>query len=339
MQDGLRFLGLDDISITQNPILDKQRSVRHYVGYMFNRTSRMFEWSGLPPTIPSQMLEQYLQYHGFAGICIPQKAPKIVHGIDIPPASSQTNQEPILYAFFGGLGGEPDAYYRPTKFTVSNPHLNFSETYTIGERCVIIKNDTRFIGLLPLFIRYASQLAENDISIRSSQINSRQHSVISAQTETEIDSARQFIKKQEEGEIGIIAEAPFIEGIKVQNGGVQSANNIIQLIELQQYIKASWFNEVGLNTAFNMKREYLSAQEVASNTDILLPLVDDMFECRKACCQIVNETFGTNWSVKKSSAWENKAQVSDADIQKAQAEADISSTNLDTAELGGVNHG
>ena len=87
---------------------------------------------------------------------------------------------------------------------------------------------------------------------------------------------------------------------------MQSANVIIQLIELQQYLKASWFNEIGLNANFNMKREYLSEEELQSSTDVLLPLIDDMLRCREEAIDLVNSTYGTSIKVKKNSAWENK---------------------------------
>ena len=143
-----------------------------------------------------------------------------------------------------------------------------------------MRNDTRAIGLFPMFLRYAQQLAENDISIRAAQINSRQRSIITAQTDREKEAAIHYLNQLEAGELGYIGEDTFFEGVDVVSAGSAAPNSIIQLIELQQYLKASWFNEIGLNTNFNMKREYLSAEEIAANTDVLLPLVDDMLYCR-----------------------------------------------------------
>ena len=90
------------------------------------------------------------------------------------------------------------------------------------------------------------------------------------------------------------------------------------MIELQQYLKASWFNEIGLNANFNMKREYLSTEEIQASTDLLIPLSDDMLMCREQGIKAVNELFGTNISVKKNSAWENK----DREIKVAQEQAE-----------------
>ena len=320
MKDGLRFLDDIEPQYTGALVLDKAASVRQYVAYMLARTNEMFEWEGLPDTIPSYMLEQLLQCHGAVTIC---------------KAETLYNQERLggtksgIFAFRAVFSKFPDIYLRPTGCIVANPALAESLTLTIGKDCEIIKNDTYCIGLLPLHYRYAEQLAENDVSIRSAQINSRIRTVISAETDREKESAEEYLKQIEAGEIGVRAETPFLEGVKVQSAGSAPPNGIIQFIELQQYLKASWFNEIGLNTNFNMKREYLSAEEIAANTDILLPLVDDMLHNREQAAERINAMFGLNISVHKNSAWENKMRESEAEIEAMEEQTEEGSENND----------
>lgn len=298
-------------------ILDKKSSIFNYMMLMLDRTNQMFEYSGLPETIPKEMLELYLQVNGHIGF---------------------VNWNGELYALPGGMGGAPDPYYRPTLYIIANPALGGSQSCKIvnylppydrvnwdsSPECVLMKNDTNFRGLFYLCSRYSTQLAENDVSIRSAQINSRQQALISASTDRDVASANNYIKGIEDGKLCAVAETPFIDSIKAANLSVQGANNIIQLIELQQYLKASWYNEIGLNANFNMKREYLSEEEIRSSTDVLLPLIDNMLVCREEALDLVNSTFGTNISVKKNSAWENKQdEVSTA---QDQAEADVEAT-------------
>lgn len=296
-------------------ILDKKTSIYNYVMLMFDRTNQMFEYSGLPDTIPAYMLELYLQVNGH--VCVTE-----VNG--------------NLYAIPGGLGGAPDPYYRPTLYVAANPGLGFSKSMKIlnhlppfakqdyqGE-CVLIRNDTNLRGLFYLCSRYATELAENDVSIRSAQINSRQQTFIAANTDKQIASADAYYDNLEKGKITAVGDQAFLDGIKVSNVSVQGANSIIQLIELQQYLKASWFNEIGLNANFNMKREYLSEEELRASTDVLLPLIDDMLRCRVDAVSVINSTYGTNITVKKNSAWENKQK--ELDVEEAQAEADVAAT-------------
>lgn len=261
---------------------DKEECLRNYVVYMLNRTQRMFEYEGLPDTIPQRMLEMMLQINGFA--CFAERDGK-------------------LYAFWGGLGGEPDEYYRPTICTVSNPALKFSDTYKIGEDCVIVRNDSFLYGLIPLFRRYASAMVENDLSFRIASINTRITSWITAPDDSTKDAGNKYLKDVEAGDLGVCASNEFLDGIKVQPT-VNSQRTFTDLIEYQQYLKASWFNEIGLNANYNMKREKLSTTESQMNSDALLPLCQDMLMNRQQCLDEVNAMFGTNISVSFSSSWE-----------------------------------
>ena len=302
----------------QCDILDKKKSIYNYVLMMFDRTNQMFEYKGLPDTIPPYMLELYLQINGHIGWL-------------------EWNGK--LYALPGGWGGAPDPYYRPTIYIVANPALGgshdckivnhlppFDETvWSTKPDCVLMRNDTNMRGLFYLFSRYATELTENDISIRSAQINSRQQSIIAASTDREIASARAYIKALEDGKLeAVMDQAMATKGIRATNVSVQSANVIIQLIELQQYLKASWYNEIGLNANFNMKREYLSEEELMAQTDTLIPLIDDMLRCRQEAIEAVNSTFGTSISVEKNSAWENKQK--ELETEQEYKEAQVEST-------------
>lgn len=325
--NALRFLDLNDVNvpIQSCDILNKSGGVRQYVAYMLDRTNSMFEWSGLPETIPQSMLELYLQIFGYAAF---------VEVKDSWPTASPNNirTSPGVYIFFGGIGGERDIYYRPKTFTLANPRLQNSVNCTIkyseddapGDNpCVVMRNDTNYMGLLPLYNRYATQMVENDISIRSAQINSRAQVGISASTARDQESARKYLDALEAGRLATIGETAFLDGIKIANVTTQSANTIIQLIELQQYLKASWYNELGLNANFNMKREYLSRDEIATTTDVLLPLVDDMLDSRRIACELINSTFGLNISVEKSSAWNNKQQEVLSSLAESAKNAEI----------------
>jgi hypothetical protein len=87
----------------------------------------MFEYMGLPETIPYRELEKLLQNNGYAFI---------------------TEVEGELYAFGGGLGGEQDVYGNPSKITINNVALNFNKTLDIKKDGVLIHNDDSLIGLL-----------------------------------------------------------------------------------------------------------------------------------------------------------------------------------------------
>lgn len=272
---------LDRFSCDLYEFEKKKECLRDYVIYMLDRTQRMFKYEGLPDTIPQRMLEMQLQVNGFS--CI-------------------AKHEGELYAYWGGLGGEPDVYLRPTVCVVSNPAQKFSKTFKIDEDCVIVRNDSYLYGLLPLFRRYASAMVENDLSFKLASINSRIQALITAPDDTTAEAGNKYLEDIEDGKLGVIASNEFLDGLKAQP--VQgSMRTFTDLIEYQQYLKASWYNEIGLNANYNMKREKLSTTESQMNSDALLPLVDDMLEQRRLGVERINEMFGTNITVDFDSSW------------------------------------
>jgi hypothetical protein len=196
-----------------------------------------------------------------------------------------------------------DEYYQPTKYIVANPALNLTKDFTIGEDCVYCRNDYNALGLTPLISRYCGLMTENCLTVRLSDINMRMMSLLSAPDDTTLQSAKQYMKDLEDGKLGVVGEAPFFDGLKVQSKSIGNGDYMIQFIELQQYLKGSLYNELGINANFNMKREALSGQEVALNDDALMPLIDDMLKQRRAMCDELNEMFGLNVSVDYGSTW------------------------------------
>ena len=284
---------------------DKAKVFENYCKYTFTRTQSMFTYEGLPDTIPVQWLESYLQRNG--SCCIAEHEGK-------------------LYALLGNAGGEPDEYYQPTIYTVANPALNLSKSYKIGEDCVYCKNDYDAIGLVPLVSRYCGLMTENLLTVRISDINMRMMNLLSAPDDNTLQSTKQYLKDLEDGKLGVVGETPFFEGLKLQSKGVGNGDYMIQFIELQQYLKGSMYNELGINANFNMKREALSGQEVALNDDALMPLIDDMLKQRRAMCDELNEMFGLNVSVDYGSTWHSnvveKQLVSEEELGADTAESE-----------------
>lgn len=281
---------------------NKSNNVQQSMLYMFNRTQSMFTYTGLPDTIPERMLEMYLQING--NVCIADITEQDL-------AENPNNPKTGLYAFTGGLGGIPDAYYRPTVYTVANPYLNISKQYEIDKDCVVICNDSFYLGLAPLYQKFATAKVENELSIFVAMINSRIPTLISSGNDQTRKSAETYLKRIADGDIGVIADNDFIGQLQVVPYGTTGTHTITDLIELEQYIKASWFNTLGLNANYNMKRESINSGESQLNNDALLPLIDDMLNNRREGLSKVNAKYGTNITVDLSSSWKDNQQEID----------------------------
>ena len=263
----------------------KEHNIKKLNERMLSRTLSMFNYTNLPETIPVVELEKQLQTNGYTFI---------------------TEVEGKLFAFEGGLGGEPDVYGKPTNITISSPALNFNKTLDIETEGVLINNDDLQLGLIDLFNRYNTLLIENEITMFLNTYNTRIQTLISSGDDTTRESAELYLKKIIDGELGIIGENRLFEGLKVQNATMGNADITTQLIELNQYLRATLFNEVGLNANFNMKRERLNSSEVDMNIDNLYPFIDNMIANRKQGIDKINELFGENIGVEFGSIWSKR---------------------------------
>ena len=299
------FLGLDS-NIIYN-YMNKRKNVADMVTYMFNRSNIMFKYHNLPETIPETELEKLLQTNGFAII-------------------GKINND--LYAINGGLGGETDVYNRPTIATVSVPYLKYNDTWEIEKDCVVIKNDTNAIGLIPMFVKYCTLMNENEITMMLATVNKRIQNLLSANDDNTVESARQFLKDVFEGKQGVIAENKLFDSLKVNNSSTNAQVNLKDLFEFEQYLKASMFNEIGLSANFNMKRERLTSAEIETNSDNLYPLVDDMLNNRRIALEKINEMFDTDIEVEFNSSWDYRV-FNGASIHNPETEIETTDIDVD----------
>lgn len=275
-------------------ITDKSKSSKAYFKYLLSRTQMMFKYTNLPDTIDPILLERMLQINGVA--CI-TKAPN-------------DSEDSALYAFSGSFGGELDIYYRPTKFVVANPHLGkegFSKEVIVNgteqHTGVIMYNDSEWQGLTPLIARYASLMTENVLTTRIADIMLRKMDIIIAGTDKAKKSSDLFLKQLEDGKLASLADSTFFESIRTLPVSNYNGSYLIQFIELQQYLKGSFYNELGLRANYNMKREAIGEGESTLDADSVLPLCENMLNSRRKCIALVNQLFDTNISVDYNSAW------------------------------------
>lgn len=282
---------------------NKAKCIDNKISYMLSRTQSMFSYSGLPDTLNARIIELYLQVNG--NLCITDI------GEDIINKSGHPDLTPGLYAFTGGMGGEYDIYYMPTLYSVSNPYLNYSKNLKIDYDCIVIPSDSMYYGLLPLFQKYATALTENELSMNIATIVLRLQALISASDDNTKKSAEKYLQDIISGKIGIIGENAFFENdLKVTPYATTGAHTTIQnIIELEQYLRATWYNDLGLNSNYNMKRESINSGESQLNNDALLPLVDNMLKCRQDGFDKVNKKYGTNIKVELNSSWSYNAEA------------------------------
>ena len=296
--------------------LPKGDILNSYILYDLARMHSMFKYNGLPDTIPQKWLEHYLLVNGQ---CV-----FIKDGED-------------LIATTGGMGGLPDRYYIPTQYIVANPYVKpeTRKTYTIGEDCVLIRNDTYSQGILPLLIRYDSQLVENDVTMNVADIIARAMLTMSAIDTQTKESIEKWLCDLRKGKLSAIGELPAMVGNQDRSLNItpfqQVAAIFTDLIEYHQYLKAGKYNELGLNANYNMKRESINSNESQLNDDMLHPLIDDMLARRREALEEVNKMFGTNITVDFNSAWKTNEVEEELTLEQMESVTEDMTTSEEVA--------
>lgn len=286
-------------------VSDKDALIQSYATYMLANTLQMFEYKGLPESVPQKELE-------------------ILHQINRFAVWKKVNEK--IYVFYAGLGGVLDEYYHPTRAVISNPYLNYSADLEIDKDCVVSWNDQCRIGLCPMFNKYATLLAETDISIKFAIQNARIPYLVGANDDNTKDSIEKVFEKIRKGDFGVILNKKLFESnngqsMFTQEFGARNQNNIKDLIELKQYLKSSWYLELGIQSNYNMKRESLNSNETTMDESVLLPLIDDMLSQRKRDMEKVNKMFGLNITVELSSSWKKIREEIKNELEKQELES------------------
>ena len=305
---------------------NKAMLIDSYFKYMMNKTLEMFEWKNLPETIPQRELELILQLCRFAIF-----------------TKSKTKDGEKLFVFYGGLGGMPNEYYQPTQAIVSNPYLKFTAVLNLDDyiknngNAVVGWNDAMHIGLFSLHNRYACLMAETDLTLKYQLINMRFNNVLTADNDATKESLKEMYKDVADGTgFGIIVTSKFMEQTNVDKIELRSQSHQMQLkdtIETKQYLLGSWYNEIGLNANYNMKRESINESEADLNEDSLLPFIDNMLKYRKLIAKQLNEKFPdllTNGKVdvEISSSW--KKLRKEIKLREEQQKTEIKETSEDS---------
>ena len=281
------------------PFKEKMTANLFYLMQYFNRTLNMFEWTGLDD-VKKPYTELFQQLNGYSVLL------KCEDKYYITPAT---------------FGGECDPYFLPKHVIVANPWANgikgFNGTHTINEDCVLLKNDSTMCGVYPIINRYTTLLVENDISLMNCDILSRIVALLSVADDKGKKEAERYIKQIIKGEFSVFGSKSFYDDMNLQAQPISSVSSSImqELIEFEQYLKGALSHELGINYSFNMKREALNSAESELNNQYLIPLIDDMLQCRKQFCDNARDVFGAEIDVELSSVWLNNQKENEAETE------------------------
>lgn len=263
-------------------ICDVQQNYDFYFKWLLSKLCQCFVLKNLPETINPIYLKSHLLLDG--NICV-------------------TDFNDKLYACIGAPGGEPDEYYVPTLYTIANPILG-SKQVKVGQNGVVIYNtaidQNQFFegGLFQLVKQTATLLADNIVSINCAQINTRVEAVFTADSEGQAVAGEAVLKKLYSGQPFQVLRSDIVEKMQVNPiATAATSNKIRELVELHNYIRANFFQSIGIKSNDVMKKERLITDEIEQQNDYLAISILDIITSWQAGFDKVNEMYGTDIQV------------------------------------------
>ena len=272
-----------------------------------SKTLTMFKYKGLPDTIPYEILENYLQTTGKVFI--------FKYDDDLIALPIELNHDKVDY------------YNRPTTGNIFLNDENKLITVDLKDG-VLISNDYLQLGFTELFNKYSYLINQSELTLYIANIWKRASKIISASDDSTIQSAKEYVNKIENGDISIISTNPIFNDLNITTDNVTSVS-LSELIQYDNYFKSNLFNEIGLSSNKDMKKERLITSEIEQNNNVIYPFVDNMIDCRKTGISKVNDMFNLNISVEFNSSWNEDTEPKE-DSQTLETESKEDSQTLET---------
>lgn len=247
----------------------------YWMNVLFERTVRLFVWNGPDEDgIPQKEIETALMIGGMCGI---------------------TNKyKKKLAAFNGYYAGTPTVYYdRFEDFSVHSPV--YSGVLKVGKQVAVIENNSVRNSVMPLVNKYASLLAHCDVTLINVLINMRDKTIPVASTAAEKTALENYRNSLCNGKVVPILDPAFsmAKFITVPN---TDNSQLKDLMETRRDLLNAFYNDIGVKTSWNKKGNMIS-EEVEANDSMLLLNLNDMLAARQKGVEMVNEMYGTNWTV------------------------------------------
>ena len=211
-----------------------------------------------------------------------------------------------LLALNAAPSNVPDVYYVPTDVIVANPVIG-SRTLTRDKNCIVVycTSMDRYVsngicgGLYGLIVKTATMLADNDLSINIAQKNTRLVNIMGIDDSIGKSTVDDIMRRMYSGEPYVCVQTRYTSTLQAVPVQPQSNNqHILQLIELHQYILAHFYEQIGLTTHDQIKKERLINAEVNDNTDMAEYNIHRVIKSIQDGIAAVNNMFGTDISVK-----------------------------------------
>lgn len=250
--------------------LDKNILYQHFFRTLYNNASKVILLKGLPDDADKEFIMSQLL---------------LVGRIAVFKTKGKT------YFLNGHIGGIPDEYYYPTKVLIANPVLGSFDLERDKEAVMVYLTPTDRIldvpksptiiygGLFSLISMVANILAECMTTVNTTLMNTRVHAIYTADTESAAKSAEPILKSIYMGKPYSVVTSELLERLNVNPLSEHGLSNcLIETLEVCQYVLSLFWNGIGIDANYNMKRERLITAEVDKNIQSLIVPIQTILE-------------------------------------------------------------
>ena len=210
-----------------------------------------------------------------------------------------------LLSLWGTYNDTPDVYYIPEYMQIDNPTFNHSYFRRRGEDCEVVycRDLDRHTGdvnggLYSLIHVTASLLADNAISLSVAQKNTRLTVLLGSDDQQTTNSAEYAMREIYAGRPYKVAQTNLIGTLQGIPMSSTAGNRYINdLIAAEQYIYAKFYEQIGLSTHDQIKKERLITGEINDNIDLAFYNINNIIVSINEGLQRVNKMFGTDIQV------------------------------------------
>lgn len=246
---------------------DLNRSFKYWRAMLQERLMRLFVWSDLP--FPAREIERILLTSGACVI------------VDDPKAGVM-----VTYAALSGVTNYPDVF---THAVYSAPKATGGRR-KIGDGCIYGYANSTQMPMTAHIEYYASLLAHNYMSIKMEMVNLRAQDVFSATDQQTKDNIVEWHKGLYEGKMLAIFDDSLAElPTTIQNlANTRGQSHLKDLLECQNDLIRNFYRDIGVRYT-KEKRANMVADEVNSDSQLLMCNIEDMLFCRQEIRDGYNE--------------------------------------------------
>lgn len=210
-----------------------------------------------------------------------------------------------LLSLWGTYNDTPDVYYIPEYMQIDNPTFNKSYFLRRGQDCEVVycRDLDRYTGdinggLYSLIHVTASLLADNAISLSVAQKNTRLTVLLGSDDQQTTNSAEYAMREIYAGRPYKVAQTNLIGTLQGIPMSSTAGNRYINdLIAAEQYIYAKFYEQIGLSTHDQIKKERLITGEINDNIDLAFYNINNIIVSISEGLQRVNKMFDTDIQV------------------------------------------